>query len=77
MIDQELLKDIGFVRGKGFDHEVWVYDGFFWVHYDGKFGGMKDRQIDGKKTSRKKFFKLFLGAMRAEWVDSQPREFED
>jgi len=33
MIDLGLLKDLGFEKGKGWDHEVWTYKGMCWVHY--------------------------------------------
>jgi hypothetical protein len=60
MIERTLLLDMGFVRGSGWDHEVWVYDGNFWVYYNGEFAGLAEAQIDGSTCDRSTFFKLFL-----------------
>lgn len=73
MLDRELLKDIGFVRGTGWDHEVWVYEGMFWLHY-----GDYDRtqwlnqstHIDGLTVSRKDLFKLLFKAIVSEGDDN-------
>lgn len=69
MLDRELLQDIGFERGTGWDHEVWVYHGNFWVHFGGGFGGLEGCQIDGNTASRKEFFKMFLEAMRNDFYN--------
>jgi len=63
MIDRQILKDIGFELGTGFDHEVWVYDGEFWVHFGGDFSGISGRQISGD-AEMKDFFAMFLEAVR-------------
>ena len=60
MIDRALLKDMGFILGHGWDHEVWVYNGSFWVHYDGTFGGLPGAQVDGNATARSTFFQMFV-----------------
>lgn len=62
MIDRELLEDIGFLIGNGWDHEVWVYDGNFWVH----FGGTIDETNNHvhNTVTRKKFFEAFISAIR-------------
>ena len=54
---------MGFKLGKGWDHEVWVYNGEFWVHYGGYFSGIKGRQISGDEDM-KKFFAMFIKAIR-------------
>ena len=59
MIDKEILKDIGFEKGTGWEHEVWVYNGDFWVHYDGEFSGLKGQQISGS-ASNGEFFEMFI-----------------
>jgi len=33
-IDRELLQDIGFEKGTGWDVEVWVFGGWFWVYFE-------------------------------------------
>ena len=70
MIDRALLMDIGFILGKGWDHEVWCYDGDFWVHYEGEFGGLEGKQIDGDKATRREFFAMFLECIVNEAVES-------
>ena len=60
MIDRQLLRDMGFEEGSGWDHEVWVYEGDFWVHFGGEFSGLDGRQIDGNADSRKEFFAMFI-----------------
>lgn len=60
MIDREMLRDIGFIIGTGWDHEVWVYDGIFWVHYGGSFVGIEGAEVDGNTTDRHTFFKMFV-----------------
>lgn len=70
MLDRQLLAGIGFEIGSGWDHEVWVYDGYFWVHYGGEFGGLEGQQIDGNTATNKEFFAMFLEAVRKEIMDS-------
>lgn len=59
MIDRRLLGQMGFRKGVGWDHEVWVYDGDFWVHYGGEFSGLDGKQIYAN-SSLKEFFKMFI-----------------
>ena len=70
MIDRGLLKDMGFVLGRGWDHEVWVYDGCFLVHYDGTFSGLPEAQADGNATDRRTFFKMFMACIVNEAVEA-------
>tara|TARA_R110000744_G_scaffold198148_1_gene317357 strand:+ start:149 stop:355 length:207 start_codon:yes stop_codon:yes gene_type:complete len=60
MVDKQILEDMGFVLGTGWDHEVWVRDGSFWVHY-GEYEPslIGHRIISGYKTN-KEFFDKFL-----------------
>jgi hypothetical protein len=62
MIERQMLKDMGFILGKGWDHEVWVRDGDFWVHYIEELDTnyLKDRKVSGYIT-RREFFNIFLG----------------
>ncbi len=62
-LDRELLTDMGFVPGTGWDHEVWVYEGKFWVHFgefkaDSGYGG-----VHADWTTRRAFFELFIEAI--------------
>lgn len=66
MLDRELLKDIGFERGKGWDHEVWVYNGQFWVHfgdYDHGRWPTTATHVEGTRVTRKHLFTCFLKAI--------------
>lgn len=63
MIDRNLLKEIGFELGTGWDHEVWVYDGMFWVHYGGEFSGLPGQQIDGNIATNRQMFDMLLTAV--------------
>ncbi len=74
MIDRDLLKDMGFELGSGWDHEVWVYDGDFWVHFGGEFGGIEGRQISSTAT-RKEFFEMFIDAIRDVVMESATVRF--
>ena len=73
MLDKQLLKDIGFRKGTGWDHEVWVYDGMFWLHY-GEYDHDKylslPTALDGVSLSRKEFFAKFLEAVKDEARES-------
>lgn len=70
MIDRELLKDVGFELGTGWGHEVWVYEGNFWVHYGGEFSGLIGAQIDGNTADRRMFFEMFLDRVVSSAVNS-------
>ena len=70
MIDKKLLKDMGFILGRGWDHEVWVYDGSFWVHYDGSFGGLPGAQVDGNVIDTPTFFKMFIDRIVQDAVEA-------
>ena len=59
MIDKKMLKDMGFIKGDGWEHEVWVYNGDFWVHFNSEFAGLEGQQISGGAT-RVEFFKMLL-----------------
>lgn len=74
-LDRDLLLDMGFILGSGWDHEVYVYEGWFWVHYGGAFDGLPGRQIDGSTATRREFFTMFFEALRAELLDSVHVEF--
>lgn len=83
---RELLRDIGFIRGTGdWGHEVWVYEGYFWVHFtETMIAEHRQRWPEAENTvyvprcSRKEFFKLFLDVVRNEiWESAQVHEFED
>lgn len=73
-IDQELLEDMGFIRGTGeWGHEVWVYEGYFWVHFDETMTIQQQEKWpeadDTFYTSRgtqAEFFKRFLNTVRNE-----------
>lgn len=81
-IDQTLLADIGFVKGTGgWPHEVWVYEGYFWVHFG---ENERERYRNGARhifvadCNRKQFFQLFLEAMRGEiYSSNESRDWED
>jgi hypothetical protein len=67
MIDRTLLKDIGFKVGTGWDHEVWIYDGFFWVHYGGKpQSGFDEVRISGDRANRVYLFRMLIPALEIE-----------
>jgi len=73
MIDRNLLKDIGFIEGSGWDHEVWVYEGNFWVHYGrefNEFSGIGGGDIDGDTTDLKTFFTMFIDRVVDEAVEA-------
>jgi hypothetical protein len=64
VLDREMLKDIGFVQGFGWDHEVWVYNGIFWVHFSPiiippKYSGT---EVNASVT-RRQFFQLFIACV--------------
>ena len=70
MIDRQLLQDIGFVLGHGFQLETWVYDGMFWVTFGKSFAGdSREREIDALTVSRQKFFRKFLRELICHWRD--------
>lgn len=77
MIERNLLEDVGFEPGKGWDHEVWVYDGKLWVY----FGVQKtnrflaDDQIVGDSISRKDFFAWFTARIEKH-AEEKAREDE-
>lgn len=80
MLDKGLLKDIGFVRGTGWDHEVWVYEGMFWIHYgdyDKARWLSETTHVDGLALSRKDLFRLLIKAIRDEIYESQIELTED
>lgn len=68
MLDREMLKDMGFELGKGWDHEVWVKDGYFWVHYTDEptCVYLKSQIVSGYAT-RKEFFDVFLNYLENEY----------
>lgn len=70
MIDRTLLEDIGFEKGSGWDHEVWVYEGDFWVHYSNDFFGLPGQQINGNTATRKEFFKMFIAQIEKSIMES-------
>ena len=76
-LTRALLIDIGFKCGTGWDHEVWVYEGMFWIHFGGQVGTIKGREFDGNQISRREFFKVFVAALEDEWCESQPKDFQD
>ena len=66
MISQELLKDMGFEKGSGWDHEVWYHECDFWVHFGGDDDlGMPDCQIYAGETTRPEFFKKFMSTFES------------
>jgi hypothetical protein len=70
MLEKELLKDIGFVKGTGWDGEMWVFNGCFWVSYfDHDPGLLKDQHADGRKITRKRFFEKFISVIENEIMD--------
>lgn len=80
MLDKELLKDLGFKRGKGFDHEVWVYDGEFWIHYgdyDHERWPDSSLHVNGTKISRKELLRLFLERVKEVCYESNIELTED
>lgn len=81
MLDRSLLKDIGFQRGTtGWDHEVWVYDGMFWIHYgdyDKERWLISPANVDGISLTRKHLFTLLIEAIRCEVHDSMMELSED
>lgn len=73
MLDRSLLQDIGFVRGTGWDHEVWVYAGMFWIHfgdYDRNWWPSSNTHVNGDEISRKEMLELLLNAIRDECYQS-------
>ena len=73
MIDRNLLKDIGFIKGSGWDHEVWVYEGNFWVHYGrdfNEFSGISGACVNSDTTDHKRFFIMFLDRIVGEAVEA-------
>lgn len=70
-LDRELVRDLGFVIGKGWNHEVWVYEGYFWIHF-GRYDEhylSHPSAIDGE-TSRKDFLRQFIEAVKSEVSES-------
>ena len=59
MIDKKILEQMGFKKGSGWDHEVWHYDGDFWVHFNGDYKGLRGTQISGD-ASMEEFFSMFI-----------------
>ena len=74
MIEKKILEQIGFVVGPGWDHEVWVYEGQFWVHFDGEFSGCEGSQISGD-AEMIEFFKMFLESLEDEVMESARERF--
>jgi hypothetical protein len=65
MLDRDLLKDIGFELGSGWDMEVWVYKGEFWVYFtddESVLLILESRSVLAS-CSRKEFFKKFIDAL--------------
>lgn len=64
MLGRALLKDLGFSRGaKDWGHEVWHYNGEFWVHfgdYDQQRWPNSSTHVNGDKINRKEFLHLFI-----------------
>lgn len=80
MLDRELLKDIGFERGTGWDHEVWVYDGEFWIHYgdyDHEQWPDSSTHVNGTKISRKELLRLFIERVKQVCHESHMELTED
>ena len=71
MVDKKLLKEIGFVQGNGFDHDVLVYDGSFWVHYGYGKKHQYNYNINAEDYTAKEFFNLFLEYMQDEARESE------
>lgn len=69
MINRDVLKQIGFVLGDDWDHEVWIYEGNFWVHFGGKLANIPGKQISGE-SSMKQFFEMFIQNIKEEAMDS-------
>lgn len=88
-VDRQLLKDIGFTNGPvngkyGWGHEVWVYNGWFRVHFKTSMTAEQKKRWPQSDTcvyapcDRKRFFKLFLEKLRAEIADNyEVRDWED
>jgi hypothetical protein len=66
-IDRELLHDIGFEKGTGWDVEVWVYNGWFWVYFEtdkSLIDAEDTRSILITDYTRQQFFAKFLDELR-------------
>ena len=63
MIDRELLEDMGFRRGEGFDYEIW-FKGTFVVRFDPKHHKESQDFSCLYTDSRKDFFKKFFAYTR-------------
>lgn len=59
MIDRQVLKDMGFVLGTGFDFEVWYHEYDFWVYFDDNYVSVYPYTINGNE-SMPDFFKKFM-----------------
>ena len=59
MINKDLLKSIGFIKGSGWEHEVWVYEGDFWVHFGDDFSKLEGQQVNGNTVTEREFFRMF------------------
>jgi hypothetical protein len=80
-LDRELLKDLGFERGKGWDHEVWVYEGMLWLHYgnydEERWLTNSKTHFDGLSLSRKELFQTVIEAVRRDEYESTAELTED
>ncbi len=72
MLDRELLEDIGFELGHGWDGECWVYEGMFWVYYFDydTDSVLQNWVMDGRTVNRKEFFGKFIEAIERRIRDS-------
>jgi hypothetical protein len=80
MLDRVLLQDIGFQRGTGWDHEVWVYEGMLWLHYgeyDKEYWLRDGSSFDGMSLSRKELFQTVIEAVRQSTWESTVELTED
>lgn len=82
MIARELPQDMGFELGTGWNGEVWVYKGMFWVYFSDdetlNNGHLQDRKVDGRTISRRDFFTKFIMAIETEEAERYTTyDFED